>query len=73
MFAGLVKIVSQSSCRTSAILKYICSLVQFSPFITLCLGSKGKDLVISESCCNFWFGLIFYVPVNSSGHVRMGS
>ena len=29
MFAGRVKIVSHSSCRTSAILKYFCPLIFF--------------------------------------------
>ena len=44
--------ISHSSYRTSAILKYFCPLwskvIQFSPFITLCLGSIGMDQVISE-------------------------
>ena len=36
MFAGRVKIVSHSSCRTSAILKYFCPLIILSNFTYRC-------------------------------------
>ena len=45
VFAGQVKIVSHSSCRTSAILKYFCPLYSTVTVFTLNnqydLGSKG--------------------------------
>ena len=47
MFAGQVKIVSQLSCRTSAILKYFCPLVSFS------LPYAGFDLLLGSHTLAF--------------------
>ena len=47
MFAGQVKIASQSSCRTSAILKY------FGPLVSFSLPYAGFDLLLGSHNLGF--------------------
>ena len=51
VFAGRVKIVSHSSCRTSAILKYFCLLVLFCMYVT----SHTKNVFTRHLCHNDTF------------------
>ena len=53
VFAGWVKIVSHSSCRTSAILKYLCPLpssLKFNPVYYTCLSPPSK--LGQTACCS---------------------
>ena len=52
VFAGRVKIVSHSSCRTSAILKYFCPLTGFSALKNCVLHKFDANLSgLEKQCC----------------------
>ena len=51
VFAGQVKIVSPSSCRTSAILKYFCPL----NYLTIIFRS-----ILTQNIMYFWYNLQFF-------------
>ena len=51
MFAGRVKIVSHSSCRTSAILKYFCPLHVISIIITKANNRETDQTKKTHSVC----------------------
>ena len=65
VFAGRVKIVSHSSCRTSIILKYFC------PLLLLLILQRGSAVCVfvlkdihSDAVCNF------YAPKGTLGGIK---
>ena len=65
-FAGLVKVVSHSSCRTRAIFKYFCPLYWLAPLGKVCQGVLILKIYKSQT-----FGYVFDKmgsALNSSVH-----
>ena len=65
VFAGWVRIVSHSSCRPSAILKYFCPLIQvsFNSLNYFTCGSLGRFKSTSVMEGVFWCGLMISLSV----------